>query len=190
MQQGSTKEGRRKMSTAQTEYDAVVIGGGPGGSCAAGFLARFGWKVVLFEKERFPRHRIGESLLPATTMGILNKLGAMDLIEKHGFTKKYGGTFLWGKEDKPWTFNFYRTSEADATFGDHPTFLHSFQVERMIFDKLLLDHARALGAEVHQASAGATFSASPSSTVGSGTSRSPRSSPPSVSSWAGKSTTT
>src|SRR5258706_14028756 len=134
------------MSTAQTEYDAAVIGGGPGGSCAAAFLARFGWKVVLFEKERFPRHRIGESLLPATTMGILNKLGAMDLIEKQGFTKKYGGTFLWGKEDKPWTFNFYRTSEVDATFGDHPTFVHSFQVERRIFDKLLLDHARALGA--------------------------------------------
>src|SRR5258706_10540814 len=74
--------GKDKMSTAQTEYDAVVIGGGPGGSCAAGFLARFGCKVVLFEKERFPRHRIGESLLPATTMGILNKLGAMDLIER------------------------------------------------------------------------------------------------------------
>ena len=138
------------IGTAQTEYDAVVIGGGPGGSCAAGFLARSGWKVVLFEKERFPRHRIGESLLPATTMGILNKLGAMELIEKQGFTKKYGGTFLWGKEDKPWTFNFYRTSEADATFGDHPVFLHSFQVERTIFDKLLLDHARTLGAEVHE----------------------------------------
>jgi hypothetical protein len=42
----------------------------------------------------------------------------MELIEKHGFTKKYGGTFLWGKEDKPWTFNFYRTSEADVAFGD------------------------------------------------------------------------
>jgi halogenation protein CepH len=139
-------------STPKARYDAVVIGGGPGGSCAAAFLARAGHDVAVFEKDKFPRHRIGESLLPATTMGVMKKLGAMELIENAGFTRKYGGTFLWGSSDKPWTFNFYRTSEADRTVGDHPEFLHSFQVERSVFDKLLLDYARTQGVDVFEES--------------------------------------
>src|SRR4051794_26250699 len=108
------------MGTKHTQYEAVVIGGGPGGACAAGFLARAGLRVVLFEKETFPRHRIGESLLPATTMGVLRRLGAEELIEKHGFVRKFGGMFQWGKDQKPWTFNFYRTSDEDKAAGDHP----------------------------------------------------------------------
>jgi glycine/D-amino acid oxidase-like deaminating enzyme len=76
-------------------YDAVVIGGGPAGSVAAGFLARRGLRVALFERERFPRYHIGESLLSAT-MPILEGLGVMPAIEAAGFVRKPGGTFIWG----------------------------------------------------------------------------------------------
>lgn len=47
----------------KTNYDVIVIGGGPGGSSIATLLQRKGWDVVLFEKAKFPRYHIGESLV-------------------------------------------------------------------------------------------------------------------------------
>ncbi len=134
------------------DFDAIVLGGGPGGSTAAGFLAKDGLRVALFEKERFPRYHIGESLLPATTMGVLAGLGLKERVESYGFPKKYGGTFLWGKVRKPWTFHFYRTDKLDRRAGGHPRYLHAYQVRRAEFDQMLLEHARALGAKVFEES--------------------------------------
>ena len=63
----------------QPNVDIAVIGGGPAGSSAATMLARQGWRVVLLERERFPREHVGESLLPAS-MPVLEELGAMDAV--------------------------------------------------------------------------------------------------------------
>ena len=52
------------------EIDVVVVGGGPGGSTLATIVAMRGHRVVLLEKEKFPRWQIGESLLPSTVHGI------------------------------------------------------------------------------------------------------------------------
>ena len=120
--------------------DVIVIGGGPAGSVSAGFLAQAGADVVLFEREKFPRYHIGESLLSAT-MPILESLGVMPAIEAAGFIRKPGGTFVWGAHAEPWSFYF-----SDDP-GGRP---HAFHVLRSQFDHLLLQHAASLGAEVRE----------------------------------------
>ena len=132
------------------EFDAIVVGGGPAGSVAAAFLAKAGHRVGLFEREVFPRYHVGESLLPATTVGILGQLGLSDAMERAGFTRKLGGTFMWGGRDEPWTFRFYRTGPEDQGAGGEGDTFHSYQVQRSEFDELLLDRAEKLGARVHQ----------------------------------------
>jgi flavin-dependent dehydrogenase len=121
-------------------YDVAVIGGGPGGSTTAGFLARGGLSVVLFERERFPRLRVGESLLPAM-LPLLDRLGARDAVERHGFLVKHGATFYDQESGQEHRFYFLEGK---------PWPPYAFQVPRAEFDTVLLDHARAQGVDVRQ----------------------------------------
>lgn len=124
-------------------YDAVIVGGGPGGSTVATMLARAGWRVVLFEKERFPRFHVGESLLPFN-LPIFEKLGVAGKIEEAGFQKKYGA-FFWNESTggtRPVVF-------ANAMDDRHPMAYH---VKRAEFDQLLLEHSAESGAQVRQQS--------------------------------------
>ena len=118
--------------------DVLVIGGGPGGSTAAAMLARKGWRVLLLEREFFPRHHVGESLLPAS-LPVLEELGVLPDVEAAGFLPKLGATMVWGKQNKPWSWYFRETN---------PNRPHAYQVWRPLFDQLLLDNSRALGVEV------------------------------------------
>jgi halogenation protein CepH len=120
--------------------DVVVIGGGPAGAVTSTLLADAGHRVVVLERERFPRYHIGESLLSAT-LPILDAVGATPAIERHGFLRKPGGTFQWGRQREPWSFWFREDP------GGRP---HAFQVVRAEFDQLLLENARAHGAEVYE----------------------------------------
>jgi flavin-dependent dehydrogenase len=116
----------------------LIIGGGPAGSTAASFLARAGIEVTLIEREVFPRYHIGESLLPSC-LEIVDLIGARELIEAEGFQRKPGAYLEWGGEK--WSLDFGELR------GRHT---YSFQVERSKFDHLMLQHARAQGAAVHE----------------------------------------
>lgn len=120
--------------------DVIVIGGGPGGATAATALAMKGRRVLLLEREHFPREHIGESLLPAT-MPFLEWLGVMPAIREAGFLEKWGATMRWGDSGEPWSWYFRETNTI------HP---HAFQVWRAQFDKILLDNSRSHGVDVRE----------------------------------------
>jgi flavin-dependent dehydrogenase len=131
----------RSASADLGDWDVVIAGAGPAGSTAAALLARDGRRVLVLEKERFPRYHIGESLIPGC-LRILNALGIRDEVERAGFTVKRGGTFIWGAEgEREWRFSFDEQ-------GGEPNY--AYQVDRSRFDQILLNHARASGAEVHE----------------------------------------
>jgi FAD-dependent halogenase len=134
-----------KLSTEGiNEADVVVVGGGPGGSTLATLTAMQGHRVIVLEKEKFPRWQIGESLVPSTVHGVCRLTGVANELAKAGFTKKRGGTQRWGANPEPWTFAF---SVSPKMTGETS---YAYQVERSKFDKILLDHARRKGVDVRE----------------------------------------
>ncbi|MEP6664195.1 MAG: tryptophan 7-halogenase, partial [Verrucomicrobiota bacterium] len=125
----------------ESAFDVLIIGGGPGGSAAATFLAKAGKKVLLLEKEVFPRFHIGESLLPYNRR-IFDELGVMPALQAAGFPRKLGAQFHLGNNTKNIKLVF-----SNGKFTREP---EAFQVERATFDHILLKHARSCGAEVRE----------------------------------------
>lgn len=121
-------------------YDVLIIGGGPAGSTAATFLARAGYKVILFEKEKFPRPHVGESLVPFCHP-LFEELGVLNEMCRR-FVRKPGIRFVNadGTASNTWCFR---------TVIDGPSNL-SFHVLRAPFDKILLDNSIKNGAEVRE----------------------------------------
>jgi halogenation protein CepH len=133
------------MRSQPERFDLVVIGGGPGGSTASTLVAMRGHKVLLLEKEKFPRHQIGESLLPVTIHALCPLLGVDEAIKKAGFVKKFGALLRWGKNEKPWHVSFNMAPDLEKAGADY-----AYQVERSRFDAILLDNARQRGVEVRE----------------------------------------
>jgi flavin-dependent dehydrogenase len=132
-------------------YDAIIIGGGPGGSTAGSALARAGKKVLILERDRFPRFHVGESLIPYGN-DELRRIGVWEKLERGGFMPKLGAEFVLGNA----------RAGIHILFGRHlpPSYAQTFQVERARFDNLLLDHAAASGCEVWQETRVDSFSVS------------------------------
>jgi flavin-dependent dehydrogenase len=125
----------------KNKYDVIVIGGGPAGSTVASILAREGRKVVLFEKERFPRHHIGESLMTDTYL-TFERMGLLDKMKASPFVRKYSVQFAnpAGKESRP--FYFFEALHHESAV--------TWQITRAQFDLMLIEHAAEQGADVHQ----------------------------------------
>jgi len=127
--------------TPEPDPDVIVVGGGPAGATAAAVLAMHGRRVLVLEKEKFPRYSIGESLLPYCYF-TLERLGVIDRMRRSAFQKKYSVQFVGrsGRVSQP----FYFTEHFD-----HPAST-TWQVLRSEFDQMLLENARAKGAEVRE----------------------------------------
>jgi geranylgeranyl reductase family protein len=123
------------------KYDVIVIGGGPAGSSVASILSREGRKVVVFEKERFPRHHIGESLMTDTYF-TFERMGLLEKMKNSPFVRKYSVQFAnpAGKESRP--FYFFEAFHHESSV--------TWQITRAEFDLMLIEHAAEQGAEVHQ----------------------------------------
>jgi flavin-dependent dehydrogenase len=128
------------MSTNNT-YDVIVMGGGPAGSSVATMLAREGRQVIVFEKEIFPRHHIGESLM-TDTYWTFRRMGILEKLRDSPFVRKYSVQFAnaAGKESRP--FYFFEAVHHESAV--------TWQVTRAKFDELLINHAAEQGATVHQ----------------------------------------
>jgi flavin-dependent dehydrogenase len=131
------KDGAREQTA-----DVVVIGGGPAGSTVSTLLAQHGLKVQLFERERFPRFHIGESLIPETYW-VLKRIGMLEKMKASPFVRKYSVQFISasGKVSAPFYFRDNKPHECSDTW----------QVIRSEFDLMMLQNAQEHGVNVHQA---------------------------------------
>lgn len=138
-------------------YDVVIVGGGPAGSTTAGMLRLYqrNLRVLVLERERFPRDHVGESQLPLVSH-VLHELGVWEKVESAGFPVKIGATYRWGKSDDLWDLEFAPGIQDEVMPRpgkfEGPRTNTAFQVDRAIYDKILLDHASELGAEVREGS--------------------------------------
>ena len=125
----------------KNQYDTIIIGGGPAGSTAAAILAEKGWRVLVLEKDKFPRYKIGESLIPYCYFP-LKRIGMIEKLKQSAFQKKYSVQFasLRGNISQPFYFFQHLNHEAAETW----------QVSRGEFDKMMLENAREKGAEAFQ----------------------------------------
>jgi flavin-dependent dehydrogenase len=129
------------MIPSSSEYDCIVIGGGPSGSTTAALVADAGFKTLLLERDIEPRRKVGESLMPETYW-VFERLGVLDSMKKGPFVQKVGVQFVSssGRESSPFLFIRHDPHECSRTW----------HVERARFDQLLLDNAASKGVEVHR----------------------------------------
>jgi flavin-dependent dehydrogenase len=126
----------------KTDYDVIVMGGGPAGSSASALLAEKGHRVLVLEREKFPRYHIGESLLPFTYQP-LQRLGLVEKMKKSAFVKKYSVQFVSPSGRASLPFYFFDRYDRESV-------AQTWQVLRSEFDQMLLDNTREKGTEVKE----------------------------------------
>src|SRR5207249_4382355 len=141
------RPGRTTGMRAQGEAsaDVIIVGGGPAGSTLATFLARDGRRVLLLERDIHPRDHVGESLTPSNN-GVLHRLGVLPKMEELGFVHKQGVGWT-APRSGIWRYVAIRTSDFPPP---NAVQTYSYNVERDLFDAMLLRNAHLAGAKVLQ----------------------------------------
>jgi flavin-dependent dehydrogenase len=139
-------------------FDVAIIGGGPAGSTVGTLLKKYdpSLTVAIFERERFPRDHVGESHLPVISL-VLDEMGVWDKVEAANFPIKIGATYKWGRTGELWDFEFmpsdrFKNEARPAKFVGQRR-KTAFQVDRAIYDEILLNHAQECGCDVFQEAA-------------------------------------
>lgn len=130
---------RMRVQKRIDQWDAIIIGGGPAGATCGTILAQHGRKVLLLEKAQFPRHHIGESLMPSTYW-TFERLGVLEQLKRGDYVVKESVQFVnaEGKDSRPYFF-------PDRDPGE---WSYTWQVKRDVFDQMMLDNARKHGVTV------------------------------------------
>src|SRR5580700_4209609 len=126
----------------KSNYDVLILGAGPAGSSASALLSEQGHRVLVLEREKFPRYHIGESLLPFTYQP-LERLGLIGKMKKSAFVKKYSVQFVSPSGRASLPFYFFNRYDRDSV-------AQTWQVLRSEFDQMLMENSRAKGAEVKE----------------------------------------
>ncbi len=146
------------MSIEQPNFDVGIIGSGPAGSAIASYLALAGLKCVVFEREKFPRPHVGESLVPSSTR-VFKEIGFLDKMDQAGFPHKFGAVWTAASNSKSPVYQhdwqgLEADCHADVRFEEREQHgvdrNFTYHVDRGKFDLLLLEHAQQLGATVYE----------------------------------------
>lgn len=150
-----------KNTYMSQQFDVVIMGGWPAGSALWTLLAQKWFQTVILDKDTFPRHCVWESLLPSTTDRFLKILGLAEKNKAMWFSRKYGGSYIWGESDKPWHLIFDPNLDNKIFSKDNISpeetqeildgdYLYAYQVDRYRFDKMLVDRAREVGVDFRE----------------------------------------
>ena len=127
--------------TSERPHDVIVVGGGPAGATTAIVLAQHGRRVLLLERDAFPRYHIGESLMPYTWF-TFERLGVLDWLKQSGSPVKHSVQFVSTSGHVSQPFYFFETIKHE--------YASTWQIRRSDFDAMMLKHATAQGVDVRQ----------------------------------------
>jgi menaquinone-9 beta-reductase len=117
-------------------FDVAIVGAGPAGATAAAFCADAGLRVVLLERETFPREKVCGDCLNPSCWPVLERLNVAERVRAlpHGKLARVDFIAIGGR-----TVSVELPADAEIA------------VKRSLFDQLLITRAAEAGAEVRQA---------------------------------------
>ena len=125
------------------EFDAIVVGGGPGGSTTATFLARDGHRVLLLDKATFPRDKVCGDAISGKSASVLREMGIIDQVENAPHAIAEGVLFSGPKGDLvqiPFPRDIDPTGIKNSKKYNYVT--AGYVQRRVVYDNILFQHAK------------------------------------------------